>query len=333
MNIILSGGGGYIGVPLTAALLAAGHSVTVFDQFYFGTQVFDDWRHHPRLRLILGDIRRVTPGVFEGANAVIQLAAMSNDPSVDLDPALAREINLTATVRAAELAKAAGVERYIFSSSCSVYGDSHGFVDETSAPKPVSLYAQLKLEAEAALDGLSSRDFVVSSLRSATVYGVAPRMRFDLVVNTMTLHAWKTARILVLGGGQQWRPLIHVSDVANAFVLALKAPADVVNRAVFNVGDNAENYQVRDVAEIVRRVVPDTVIEEVPDDPDVRTYRVAFDRAAAVLGFRATHTVENGAREVLEGLRSGRLHDDITTQTLAFYRRLRDDGRLRGEHA
>jgi nucleoside-diphosphate-sugar epimerase len=329
MNIILSGGGGYIGVPLTAALLAAGHSVTVFDQFYFGTQVFDDWRNHPRLRLITGDIRSVTADVFHGANAVIQLAALSNDPTADLDPELAREINLTATVRAAELAKAAGVQRYIFSSSCSVYGDSQGLVDETSATMPLSLYAQLKLEAEAALDRLGSKEFAVSSLRSATVYGVAPRMRFDLVVNIMTLHAWKTARVMVLGGGKQWRPLIHVADVANAFVLALQAPADLVNRAVFNVGDNAQNYQVRDVAEMVRRVVPNTVIEEVPDDPDSRSYRVNFGKAATVLGFRATHTVESGASDVLRGLQSGRLQDDITTHTLAFYKHLRDGGRLR----
>jgi nucleoside-diphosphate-sugar epimerase len=331
MNVVLTGGAGYIGVPLTARLLAAGHSVTVFDQFYFGAQVFDESRNHPRLRLIQGDIRDVQADVFRGADAVIQLAALSNDPTADLDPALAREINLTATIHVAELAKAAGAKRYIFSSSCSVYGDNQGFVDETSAPKPVSLYAQLKLEAEAALDGMASKDFGVSSLRTATVYGVAPRMRFDLVVNIMTLHAWRKGRILVLGGGQQWRPLIHVSDVAHAFLLTLQAPVEVVNRAVFNVGDNAQNYQVRDVAEIVRRVVPNTLIEDVPDDPDNRSYRVAFDKAAAVLGFRATHTVADGASEVLQGLQSGRLHDDITTRTLAFYRHLRDQGRLRSE--
>jgi nucleoside-diphosphate-sugar epimerase len=195
----------------------------------------------------------------------------------------------------------------------------------------VSLYAQYKLEAEVALHSLATESFCVTSLRSATVYGVAPRMRFDLVVNIMTLHAWKRGRLFVLGGGRQWRPLVHVSDVAQAFVLALQAPANLLNRTILNVGDNAQNFQVRDIAEIVRCVVPNTRVEQVSEDDDNRSYRVAFDKAEQLLGFKTKHHVEDGVKEILEGLEKGELRDDISTQTLAFYRNLFDDRRVMGK--
>ncbi|HEX2882701.1 MAG TPA: SDR family oxidoreductase [Polyangiaceae bacterium] len=328
MNIIIPGGGGYIGVLLTEQLLEQGHEVTVFDRFYFGIELFDRWRANPRLRLVKGDVRTIKPDVFRGADAVIQLAALSNDPTADLDPELTRAINMVGTIRCAELAKDAGVKRYLFSSSCSVYGDSHDVVDETSATNPVSLYARYKLEAETALDKLASKDFIVSSLRNATVYGVSPRMRFDLVVNIMTLYAWKQRKIFVLGGGRQWRPLVHVRDVANAFVVLLGAPGDVINRKVFNVGEDAQNYQVRDIANIVCNVVPNTVVEDVPDDPDKRSYRTAFKKAEAELGFKVKYTVEQGAKEVLNALQGGQIQDEIKTKTLAYYKYLLEAERL-----
>lgn len=328
MRVLLVGGGGYIGIPLAGELLDRGHMVRVLDRFYFGRDLFDSLPSRAGLELVQGDLRAPDPRVFNGIDAVILLGALSNDPCADLDPRLSQEINLDGTLLCAKLAKAAGARRLVFSSSCSVYGAGSGVSTEQSATHPVSLYARLKLEGETLLNELASDEFCVSSLRHATVFGLAPRMRFDLVVNLMTLTAFQQGKIYVLGGGLQWRPLVHVNDVAAAFVTVLESSPVLIQREVFNVGSDEQNLRVRDVATVVAKIVPNTKVEQVPSDADNRDYHVSFAKIGKVLGYKTRHGVESGAREVYDALASGKVTDQIRTRTLAHYKHLLEAERL-----
>lgn len=328
MKVLLVGGGGYIGIPLAEQLMERGHSVRILDRFYFGRDLFEGLLDKPELELVQGDLRQPDPAAFKGIDAVVLLGALSNDPCADLDPRLSQEINMDGTLRCAELAKAAGAKRMVFSSSCSVYGAGQGLLTETSATAPVSLYAKLKLDAEAKLHAMATDDFVVTSLRHATVFGLAPRMRFDLVVNLMTLTAFQKGQIYVLGGGMQWRPLVHVRDVGLAFVTVLESKPELIQREIFNVGSDDQNLRVRDVATLVATIVPNTKIEQVPSDADNRDYHVTFGKIAKVLGYKTRYSVEAGAREVYEALVAGRTSDAIRTRTLPFYKYLLEAERL-----
>ena len=327
MTTLLIGGGGYLGTVLTGQLLEEGRSVRVYDRFYFGQDLFD--RYDGKVELVRGDSRSIDLSVFDGVESVVLLAALSNDPTADLDPRLTESINLDGTLRTAHAAKQAGVGRIVFSSSCSVYGAApEGHLHEESPKRPVSLYAKLKIAAEDALNEMATDDFVVTSLRHATVYGPSPRMRFDLVVNLMTLHAFKNQKIYVMGGGEQWRPLVHVRDVARAFSVALAAPAKTVQREAFNVGSDEQNYQVKTIAAMVAQSVPGTAIEVVPDDPDKRTYQTSFRKIREQLGFLPAHQVPDAVGAIHEALRLAHMDDGIRTKTLAFYRYLLDAERL-----
>ena len=226
---------------------------------------------HASFTLVRDDLRTFDPAVLRGVDVVFDLAGISNDPACDLDPQITRAINLDGCVRLATLAKAAGVKRYVFSSSCSVYGQgSDSALTEDSALAPVSLYAECKIRAEEQLLALADDGFTVTILRNATVYGPSRRMRYDLLVNLMTAKAFTDRVIYVLGGGQQWRPNVHVRDVARAFIHVMEQPAPKVRSRVFNVGSNEQNFRVVDVAHIVRDVMPHVSIQVVPDDPDRR---------------------------------------------------------------
>lgn len=327
MKVLITGGGGYIGNVLVDELLRAGHRVVVLDRFYFGESIFEP---HPSLELVRADLRTLDPKVLAGVDVTMDLAALSNDPSADLEPRLTEEINRTGAVRLATLAREAGVRRHVFSSSCSVYGESATPkpLTEKDDLHPVSLYAQTKVRAEREILALDGGDFCVTALRNATVYGVSRRMRFDLVVNLMTLYAVRNKKIFVLGGGKQWRPLVHVRDVARAFMLVAEAPVERVRGQAFNVGSDEQNHTVAAIASIVAQVVPNTEIEHVPDDPDKRTYHVSFEKIRSVLGFLPTRTVEDGVREVLAALQSGLVDDSIKTKTVAYYRYLLEAERL-----
>jgi nucleoside-diphosphate-sugar epimerase len=330
MKFFITGGGGYIGTVLVEELLAAGHSVDVFDRFYFGDEPFQRFKGNDKLRLVRGDMRSIDVDHVRGHDVVIDLAGLSNDPAADLDPRLTEEINYVGAIRLAQLARGAGVPRLVYSSSCSIYGAaaSGEARDEESEMNPVSLYAKMKVKADLELRAMASPAFCVTTLRNATVYGVSPRMRFDLVVNMMTLYAFREKRIFVLGGGKQWRPLVHVRDVAQAFTRASTAPAEKVNGQAFNVGFDEQNHQVHAIASMVAGVVPNTEIEQVPDDPDKRSYRVSFAKAKNVLGLTPNHTVEMGVQEVLHALQHGIVEDTIKTKTVAYYRFLLDAERL-----
>ncbi len=334
-KVLVTGGGGYIGCALVGHLLKKGYGVRVFDSFFFGEDTLKQYRADPSLEIMRGNIAMLEdcPGVFDGISTVMHLAALSNDPTGELNPKYTYLINHESTLSLAKLAKESGVERFLFSSSCSIYGAGTGRVlDEESQMNPVSIYAKTKMMAEKGLLKLCDGDFVVSVLRSATAFGYSPRMRFDLVVNLMTKTAYKDGRIFVLGGGQQWRPLAHIDDISQAFIRCMEAPADKVNGEAFNVGSNSENYQIVGLADIVKEVVPGTTIEIINEDPDKRDYNISFEKIERVLGFRIGKTARDGAIEVYQALTSGKIPDpeDVRYYTLKvmknFVSRPADDG-------
>ena len=316
-KFLIAGGAGYVGTALVTELLAAGHCATVFDRFSLGEASFARVANDPRLRLVQGDVRTVEASVVRGHDVVIDLAGLSSDDAADREPALREAINHGAAVRLAELARQTGVSRLLYSSSCAVYGAaaSGGVRTEESEPLPVSLYAKTKVRVEETLRAMASPSFTVTALRQATVYGLSPRMRFDAVVNRMTLHAFREKRIRVHGGGKQWRPLVHVRDVAGAFMLAAHAAPDRVNAQVLNVG--SETHSVAEIASIVASVVP-AEIEHTPGAPDARSYRVSFDKIKGALSFAPRFTVIDGVKEIYAALQSDAVGPPSQTRSMAW---------------
>src|SRR5438309_10930893 len=241
-KVLVAGAGGYIGVPLCKKLLERGHSLIALDRFFFGKDRVDGIALSDRATVIAEDIRDFDPEILSGVEIVVDLAGLSNDASAEIDPELTRSINCGGGMRLARLAKEAGVRRYVYSSSASVYG--HGVrerLTENDECRPQSLYAGSKLRVEEALEKLAGPEFETVIFRNSTVFGLAPRMRFDLAVNIMTLRAWKERVVYVMGGGKQWRPFIHIDDVVRVLVQGLEAPADIVSGEIFNVGDEDMN--------------------------------------------------------------------------------------------
>lgn len=323
-TVLITGAGGYVGSVMCEFLLKKGFNVVAFDRFFFGKEVLADLAGNPNLRLVQKDIRDCEVSDFIGVDVVCDLAALSNDPSGDLDPELTRQINCLGRHRVAQKAKEAGVGHYILSSSCSVYGDGVGnFLTEQSPPHPLTEYARSSLAAENDVLELADEDFAVTVFRLATVYGVSRRMRFDLVINIMTLHAVEKGCIHILGAGDQWRPLVHVRDVARAFHLAMTAERPVINRQIFNIGHNDQNLQVLSIAYIVRETLPFVVKTEMtPSDADKRDYKVCFDKVRDLLGFQPEMIPADGVREVYDALKTGRIRPDLRTSTVKWYKYL-----------
>jgi len=300
-RILVTGGAGYLGSVLCRMLLEKGYQVRILDRLYFGEKPLEGIINNPNLDCIRGDIRRLEdfPHLLDDVDAIVHLAGLANDPSCDLDPEMSLDVNITATRRLAQRAKQSGIERFVFSSSCSVYG--HGEVDlltEGSDKKPVSIYAVTKLTAERELSELADDKFVPVILRNATLFGPSPRMRFDLAVNQMVARAVKKGKVLIFEGGRQWRPFLHVEDAARACTICLEAPADKVRAEIFNVGRDDNNFQIADLAQLVKGRFPAADMESVPGDEDRRSYRVSFGKIEKVLGFGAEHSVEDGLEQV-----------------------------------
>ncbi|MGH2350964.1 MAG: aminotransferase class I/II-fold pyridoxal phosphate-dependent enzyme [Chloroflexota bacterium] len=318
-RVLVTGGAGYLGSVLVPTLLDEGYQVDVFDRLLFGREPLAAVLEHPRLRLIEGDVTDLARhnGFLDGVDAIIHLAALSNDPSCDLKPELTQRVNFDGTTELARRAARAGVRRFLFASSCSVYGSNPSpLVDEQSELHPVSLYAQKKAEAEQALLALTAPGMTVTALRMATLYGLSPRMRFDLAINLMVMNAVTRRAIYVLGGGRQWRPFLHVADASQAFLTALQAHPEVVDRQVFNVGADAHNFQIQDLATTVRDALPqlDVAVTTVPDDADKRSYRVSFKKIAEHLRFQPRCDVAESIVEIARAIQTGRLGDCSDTR-------------------
>ncbi len=308
-KVLVTGHQGYIGSVLTPLLLGRGHQVSGLDNGLFSTCLLYPI-DEKNIRHIRKDIRDVTREDVQGHDAIIHLAGLSNDPLGELDGALTKEINYMATVKIAQLAKQERVSRFLFSSSCSVYGVSGDDkpVAENGTLNPVTQYARSKIDSEGALRSLASTDFSPVFLRNATVYGVSPRLRVDLVVNNLTGWAHTTGRIRMMSDGSPWRPLIHVRDLCRAFIAALEAPRDLVHNQTFNVGRSRENYRVRNIADIVGRAYPDCSVEYTGEHgADTRTYQVDFSFFQKRLGVYAQMdmSVEKGVAQLKESYTAG----------------------------
>ncbi len=309
--VLVVGGAGYIGSILCRKLLAEGRRVRLLDSFVYGNCAVRELFGQPRFELHIGDCRNIQSVVsaMNGASSIIHLAAVVGDPACEQDRPAALEINYSATCMMIEIAKGHGVERFLFASSCSVYGETEQIVDEKSALRPISLYAQTKVDSEIALLRARTSRFHPTILRLATVFGNSYRPRFDLVVNLLTAKALKD-RVITIYNGEQWRPFIHVSDVAGGFLLAHNADLDVVTGEIYNLGDSRLNFTLGQVAETIARMIPGTRVEHV-ENPDRRNYRVCFDKIHRELGFQSKIHLEEGIGDLKDAIAGGQITDHM----------------------
>jgi nucleoside-diphosphate-sugar epimerase len=332
MRVMVTGNEGYIGCILVPMLRQAGHEVIGLD-----VGLFRDNALAPiaRPRTIRKDVRDVERADLDGIDAVIHLAGLANDPLGDLDPPLTYEINHLASVRLAEIAKRAGVKRFLYASTCSVYGAAGDeLITETAALNPLTPYAKSKAQAEVDIRPLLSPDFCIVLLRAATAYGVSPYLRFDLALNNLVAWAYAAKSVFLKSDGQAWRPFVHVEDIARGYCTLLEAPQERVHGEVFNIGITEENYRIRPLAELVHQAVPEARIEYAANAlPDHRSYRVSCDKIRdAKLGFEPQWNATAGVAEVLRALQIWQIKTEQFEgpryNRIAYLRQLLNEGRV-----
>ncbi len=322
-RILVTGVGGYIGSTLIPKLLTQGYSVTGVDRFFFGK---DKLVNHPNLTLISEDSRRLTVEHFAKVDAVIDLAAISNDPSAEHFSTQTREINGAGRIRTASLAAEASVGRYVLASSAAVYGSKEDPASENDPTFPQTVYAEANLEAEEGVLPLSSDSFCVTVIRQATLYGLSPRMRFDLAINGMTFGAWKTGHLPLMRDGNQHRPMLHIQDTTDLMIHLLTAKTEIINGERFNIGSNEANFKLsilgKMVADLVSEKTGRPVEIEWYGDPDRRNYILNCNKLNTTLGWKTQRTVPEGVKEILDALVNGKIDKTDMTITLEWYRQL-----------
>ncbi len=304
-RILVTGGAGYIGSILTKQLLDAGYNVRVLDCLFFGDSGIRQFYSNENFELLNGRIENagVAEKAVKGCSAVLHLAGLANDASCDISEEKTKLINYEATKLLLKYAKSSGVSRFIYGSSASIYGAGKDVsLTESSPLAPVSLYAKYRIKCEEALFDAASKDFTVCALRKSTVFGYSPRQRLDLVINAMSAHAFNRHEIIQMGGAQ-WRPNLHVSDAANAYIACLRAEKDAIHKEVFNVGTNSENYTVEQIAHMIVNEFPDTKILH-KEVPNAASYNLNFDKIERTLKYKAKVSVKEGISELKNALKS-----------------------------
>ena len=311
-NVLITGGAGYIGSVLSRKLLQNGYNVTVLDKLLFGKDSIRELETNPKFKFIKGDIfdKDILIKILSNIDAVVNLAAIVGEPACLCQKDVALQTNYLGAVYVARVCKTFGIKRFVQASTCSTYGisEENMIAKEASKLFPVDFYGETKIYAERELMKLADENFTPTILRFSTVYGLSPRMRFDLVVNTFVKKALKEKEITIFGGNQ-WRPLIHVSDIASAMCLVLKAPLPKVANQIFNVGGTSENYTIFNVGEIVKEMIPEVKIKTIDDMNDKRSYKVDFSKIEKVLGFKPKKNIKDGIIEIRDAIKEGRFED------------------------
>jgi nucleoside-diphosphate-sugar epimerase len=335
MRVLVTGSLGYIGTILIPLLQQSGHDVVGLDTDLYRRCTFSG--KLPDVKTIKTDVRDLQKDDLVGYDAIIHLAGLSNDPLGDYRPELTEEINAKATIKLAQLVKAIGIRRFLFASSCSNYGAAGAdFLTEKAEFKPVTPYGISKVKVEAALLKMADEKFSPTFIRASTAYGLSPRIRFDLVTNNLTAWAFTTGRVYLKSDGTPWRPIVHVEDISRAYIAALQAPRELIHNEAFNVGTTTENYQIREIADIVKDVVPNCKIEYAPDaGPDKRCYRVDCNKIARVLrDFKPQWTARRGIEQLYEAYKTVGLtleeFEGPKFKRIAHVKKLMDEGQLDG---
>ena len=324
MKVMVTGGAGYIGRVLVPKLLERGYDVTVLDRLFLNYDDVEKEYSDLGVKLIKNDTRFFDPNALKGIDAVVDLAALSNDPVGDLDQLRTWDINYIGRVRVARLAKKIGIEKYVLTSSCSVYGFLENIADENTPTNPLTTYAEANVAVERDNLLLKDEKFTPTALRLSTAFGYSKKMRLDIAINAMTYYAFHTGKVRLMRDGNQFRPFVHVNDISEAIIRTMESDKELVSGKTYNIGADELNVKLRDLAEIVKKNVGIQSEIEWYGDPDVRSYKVSFAKSLKELDFKAKTSIEDGVREILEKLKSGELKDCLQMHTVNYYKSILD---------